>query len=238
MHIKERDVFRFSYEVGQVDWSYQNIVFLDEASFDNRGMIRKRGYALKGSKLAIRGDFQRKPRVSVLAFSGVNGIIDYFQTDGTFDRLEFVRCCQSFVHSRTGHVSQYPGRHSIWIVDGAAIHRHPEIVHYLRSVGIVVIYLPAYCPFFNPIEFLFGYVKRAFQRHYVESSERDLLPFIVQTFRRFMGFDMSKVFDHCGRKIQGYFDPVGPLSCEHAETPVVVEEENDEINALGFAFID
>ncbi|OWZ13831.1 hypothetical protein PHMEG_00012780 [Phytophthora megakarya] len=47
MYIKEQGIFRFTEE----------LIFLDEVSFDNRGMIRKRGYTIKGKKLAIRGDF-------------------------------------------------------------------------------------------------------------------------------------------------------------------------------------
>ncbi|ETM32678.1 hypothetical protein L914_19975 [Phytophthora nicotianae] len=31
-------------------------------------MIRKRGYSLRGKKVAIRGDFERKPRMFILAF--------------------------------------------------------------------------------------------------------------------------------------------------------------------------
>ncbi|EGZ16884.1 hypothetical protein PHYSODRAFT_498903 [Phytophthora sojae] len=187
IHIKEQDVFRFVEELSHLDWSHHNLVFLDE----------------------------RKPRVSILAFIGVNGIIDYFSTEGTFDRLEFTKCCQDLMHMERGPIRQYPGPNSIWIMDGATIHRHPEIIHYLRSVGLVVIFLPAYCPFFNPIEFLFGYVKRSFQRQYSEASGRDLTPFVVQTFQRFRDFDMSKVFEHCGWKKQGYFDLVGHLSGEN-----------------------
>ncbi len=33
------------------------------------------------------------------------------------------------------------------ILDGAKIHLDPNIVHYLRSVGFYVLFLPAYCPF-------------------------------------------------------------------------------------------
>ncbi|EEY60405.1 uncharacterized protein PITG_12822 [Phytophthora infestans T30-4] len=109
-------------------------------------MMRKRGYALRGQKVAIRGEFQRKPRVSMLAFIGVNGIIDYYDTVGTFDRLEFARCCQDFAYSKRASARPYPRTNSVWILDGASIHRHPEIVHYLRSIGIVPIFLPAYCP--------------------------------------------------------------------------------------------
>jgi hypothetical protein len=50
-------VFRFVEELSNIDYSHHNLVFLDEVSFDNRGMIRKRGYSLKGQKLAIRGGF-------------------------------------------------------------------------------------------------------------------------------------------------------------------------------------
>jgi hypothetical protein len=48
MHINERDVFRFVAELSRIDWNHHNLVFLDEVSFDNQGMVRKRRYALKG----------------------------------------------------------------------------------------------------------------------------------------------------------------------------------------------
>ncbi|KAH9113118.1 hypothetical protein AeMF1_012642 [Aphanomyces euteiches] len=233
MHIKERDISRFMDELGHIEWSHQNVVFLDEVSFDNRGMIRKRGYAVRGKTVAVRGDFERKPRVSILSFIGVGGIIDYFNTEGTFDRLEFTRCCQDFVYSRKAAIQQYPGRYSIWIMDGATIHKHPDIVHYLRSVGIVPIFLPAYCPFFNPIEFLFGYMKKAFQRHYVETSGADLLPFVVQTFRRFNQFDMRRVFRRCGWMQQGYFNPVGPLSRQNRR-----QQDNGTIQCDELEFVE
>ncbi|KAG6944863.1 hypothetical protein JG687_00017606 [Phytophthora cactorum] len=146
-------------------------------------MIRKRGYSLKGQMIAIRGYFQRKPR-------------------GTFDRVEFVKCCSDFASSSRGNLRPYPGSNYVWILDGASIHRHPEIVHFLRS-----------------IEFMFGYIKRSFQRHYVETSGSDLLPFVVETFERFEQFNMAKVFEHCGWKIHGHLDPTGPLLRENRKVP-------------------
>ncbi|POM61665.1 Choline/Carnitine O-acyltransferase, partial [Phytophthora palmivora] len=41
IHIKELDVFGFVEELDHINWSHQNLVFLDEVSFDNRGMVRK-----------------------------------------------------------------------------------------------------------------------------------------------------------------------------------------------------
>ncbi|OWY98373.1 hypothetical protein PHMEG_00030878 [Phytophthora megakarya] len=68
-------------------------------------MIRRRGYSMRGQKVAIRGDYQRKARVSILAFAGVNGIIDYYDTEGTFDRVTFVECCRRFAYSEQGKKS-------------------------------------------------------------------------------------------------------------------------------------
>ncbi|GMF51562.1 unnamed protein product [Phytophthora fragariaefolia] len=61
VQIKEQDIFRFVEELSHIDWSHRNVVFLDEVSFDNRGMLRKRGYAVRGQNVVVRGEFQRKP---------------------------------------------------------------------------------------------------------------------------------------------------------------------------------
>ncbi|KAG6946652.1 hypothetical protein JG687_00016587 [Phytophthora cactorum] len=72
----------------------------------------------------------------------------------------------------------------------------------------------AYLPIFNPIEYMFGYVKKAFQRSYGEFSGRDLMPFVMQTFRKFESFNMAGVFEHCGWMVQGLFNPGPQVSKE------------------------
>jgi hypothetical protein len=74
-------------------------------------------------------------------------------------------------------------------------------------------------------------MKRSFQRHYNEASGRDLTPFVVETFRRFENYDMSKVFEHCGWMVDGVFNPVGPLSKDKRLGPVDESSGEDE---LGF----
>ncbi|KAF0731408.1 hypothetical protein Ae201684P_006825 [Aphanomyces euteiches] len=111
IHIKQQDITRFVQEMDGICWSQRNIVFLDEVSFDNRGMLRKRGYSMRGEKIVYRGEFNRKPRVSLLCFVGADGIIDYFDTMGTFDRETFLQCCKSF--SQSGKVAMYPTKNSV-----------------------------------------------------------------------------------------------------------------------------
>lgn len=161
------EIARYTAELAQLNWKYENLIFLDEVSFNNRDMLRKRGYALKGQKLLYRGEFQRKPRVSLLCFLSINGIEEVYQTDGTFDRKIFVQYCRDFAVG-SKRVYTYPGKNSIWILDGAKIHCDSKFTSYLRSLGIYPIFLPAYCPFFNPIEIVFGLVKKSLQRNHDE----------------------------------------------------------------------
>ena len=143
IQICEAEIVRFALELNSLPWILNNLVFLDEVSFDNRDMLRKKGFGfrgihinnLKGKKLYYRGEFCRKPRLSLLCFIGIDGLLDTFSTEGTFDRLKFIACCKEFA-LKNPHVKQYPGPNSVWILDGAAIHCDPNIVYYLRSLGI------------------------------------------------------------------------------------------------------
>lgn len=207
IQIQTSDIIRFCNELSSFPWVLENLVFLDEVGFDNKSMMRKKGYAMKGQKLIYRSEFVRKPRVSLLCFIGVNGLLNCYQTDGTFTRLKFVDFCRSFATSSDSKVQQYPGRNSVWIMDGAKIHLDKNFVLYLRSLGIVVIFLPAYCPFFNPIEIVFGLMKRELQSIYVENSKQDLRMFIGEIVNQFVNKNFKQIFKKCGYLLTGKFDP-------------------------------
>ncbi|KAH9119422.1 hypothetical protein LEN26_011660 [Aphanomyces euteiches] len=222
IHVKESDVLRFVQELGSIDWCHMNVLFLDEASFDNKGMLRRRGYAMKGRKLVYRGEYNRQPRVSLLCWAGVNGLESVYDTGGTFNRAEFVKCCQL----QSQMCQMYPGHGSIWILDGARIHCHPDVVYFLRSIGIVPIFLPAYCPFFNPLEYLFGLMKRDMARNYLESKTPNLLLFVMKTMMRYNHFDMSKIYKHCGWNIGGTFDPTRGMGIGNVNISSVFANQN------------
>lgn len=146
IQIQLKDVLRFCDELPEIKWGWEQLVFLDEVSFDGRDMIRKKGYGAKGKRLLYRGEFGRSIRSSCLCFIGAKGVLNVYETEGTFDRKKFVGFCRRFALDRQLKVEQYPGLHSIWIMDGARIHCHENIIYHLRSLGVVAIFLPAYCP--------------------------------------------------------------------------------------------
>ncbi|XP_055548380.1 uncharacterized protein LOC129731972 [Wyeomyia smithii] len=205
IQLRESDVVRFANELFLIKWDLHMLLFLDEVSCDNKGILRNKRYGQVGKRLIFRGEFNRCPRVSMLSFMGQTGLIETFYTEGTFKRIRFFNCCRSLICS--GLIQRYPGQHSVWILDGARIHCHRAIVEYLRSLGIYVVFLPAYAPFFNPIEFLFGYLKRYLKRTYIELHTKNLMVAIAEAIQKFKNFDSTNVFKKCGYQAGGMFDP-------------------------------
>lgn len=217
IQIQLEDVVRFTNELLCFPWFLENLVFLDEVGFDNKSMMRKRGYAMKGQKLIYRGEFIRKPRTSLLCFIGVNGMLNCYETEGTFTRLKFVDFCRIFATDIESEVQQYPGKYSVWIMDGARIHLDKSFITYLRSLGIIVIFLPAYCPFFNPIELVFGFMKRELEANYVENSKIDTRIFIGEVANNFTNKNLKQIFKKCGYLAPGKFDPSVAFSVDFNE---------------------
>lgn len=136
--------------------------------------------------------------MSLLCFIGVHGMLNCYHTDGTFNRLKFIDCCRQFATDYESKVHQYPGVYSVWLMDGAKIHLDKNIVIYLRSLGIYVIFLPSYGPFFIPVELVFGLMKRDLQRNYIENTKFDLRMFIGQTANTFLNKSFKNIFEKCG----------------------------------------
>ncbi|XP_065074203.1 uncharacterized protein LOC135698238 [Ochlerotatus camptorhynchus] len=212
IQIRDTEIVRFVTELMAIQWDIYNLIFLDEVSFDNRDMLRRKGYGVIGQKVIYRGEFCRKPRVSLLCFLGMNGMLDSFSTQGTFTRNKFFACCRNFaLHNK--HVQNYPGFHSVWVMHGARIHCDPNIIRYLRSIGIIPVFLPAYCPFFNTIEIIFGLVKKDLNRNRVEHSS-------VISFKI---YSCTNIFEHCGYYAGGNIFPEKGL--------------NQDIRQMDFFFI-
>ncbi|KAI3655583.1 hypothetical protein MP638_006148 [Amoeboaphelidium occidentale] len=175
------DVARFTRELYSIAWMHCNLVFLDDVSFDNRCMLRRKGFGLKGSRLYYRGEYVRKPRISMLSFIGVGGVLETFQVEGTFDRLTFTDCCKKFAPS--GKVKQYPGDNLVWILDGASIHRDENLTYFIRSLGII-----------GKMQLYYEQVPLSFELC------------VVNVMSTFQGKDFSGIFRKCGYD-SNKFDP-------------------------------
>lgn len=205
MEIQMKDVNRFCDEMENLKWTWEQLVFLDEVSINGDDFIRKRGFGTKNESLIFRGQFRRTSRKSLLCFIGVTGLLNTYETEGTFDRFKFVECCKRFA-TEDGVVFEYPGAHSFWLMDGARIHCSAEFIHFLRSMSIIPVFLPAYCPFLNPIEYMFGAIKKRLAKYFQENQKVDQSLYLYEVLQSFTAYKMDRLFEKCGYMASGTFD--------------------------------
>ena len=204
LQVKIDKIANYVEELNSLSFIPEQLLFLDEVSFDNRDFQKKKGYFVRNRDAIIHGHFSRRERVSLLAFCNINGLVEVIKTEGTFSRYEFIDGIRTLINN--GKIGEYPGRNSVWIMDGAAIHMDANIFHFLRAMNIKVLVLPPFCPFYNPIEYLFGFLKSYCTSVQNDDDSIDTSLLIGDGVRKYSNYDMTETFIKCGYN-RGYFDP-------------------------------
>lgn len=136
------------------------LVFIDETGADNRNLVRRYGYSIRGKPLKTHSFFVHGERVSAIACISMAGLLDVKTLKGTSDGDTFY----SFIHTHLlPHLMPYNGTnpHSVVVMDNCSIHHVPEVVKAIQDVGALIHILPPYSPDFAPIEETFSKVKQA-----------------------------------------------------------------------------
>jgi len=79
----------------------------------------------------------------VLAALSIDGLIGWSITDGTFNADRFIEGLRNTV---VPYLQPWPGKNSVVVMDGAAIHKDPRVQDLITSVGALCVYLPPYSP--------------------------------------------------------------------------------------------
>lgn len=173
------------------------LVFIDETSKDGRDSMRRYAWSARGTRAIVRVPFTRGKRISVFAACDVTGFVAWRTTRGTFSRLEFNH---AFVSAVLPLLDPWPLPRSIVVLDNSKIHMYEELADAVHSCGALLLYLPPYCPQFNPIQVMFGQLKRWLARH--ANLEFHHAPELVLevAMRACMAQDAAgvKIFRHCG----------------------------------------
>lgn len=118
---------------------------------------------------------------SVLAAVYCDGRMEYAKRVGSYDARSFVRVLRAFAFR--------PG--TAILLDNVAFH-HSRLVHeYAREAGVTMVYVPAYSPWFNPIEGAFSIAKRHFYAYRaLDAALQAVQPRHIRAF-------FSKAFSLC-----------------------------------------
>jgi len=130
----------------------RSFVSIDETSFGRNG-IDVRGYSQKGVPLYVKRKLHAMKTVSVLAaVNGSNGSVQYRKREGSFDRTTFADALVEFAFPRG----------TVVLLDNVAFHHSKIVKERAASLGLELLFVPPYSPWFNPIEGVFSIVKRAY----------------------------------------------------------------------------
>ncbi|KAE9357657.1 hypothetical protein PR003_g1684 [Phytophthora rubi] len=140
----------------------EQLLFLDEASKNGLDAMRRYAWSSRGTCTVVRVPFSRGNRVYILAACDVRGFVGWITTRATFPTFTFHR---AFIRHVVPHLNPPPLPRSIVILDNARIHMYKELEEAMHACGAVLLFLPPYCPQCNPIEVLFGQLKRWLARH-------------------------------------------------------------------------
>ena len=139
-------------------------VWVDESGSDARDHIRKFGYAMRWMTPTSHRPLTRGKRVNAIAAFSAAGVLAVEIVNSTVSSQEFFDFLRA---SLIPNMMAYNGTnsHSVLIMDNCSVHHTAEIQDLLRSVGILVFFLPPYSPDLNPAEEAFSSVKAYLRRH-------------------------------------------------------------------------
>jgi hypothetical protein len=105
------------------DWSYEQLMYVDESAANERSLDRKYGWSRKGVAARCIAPFRRSEKWSILPVYTHDGFIDWEVVRGSYNAAMFIEFIRNHV---IPHTTPYPGPRSVLIMDNAKIH-HSEV---------------------------------------------------------------------------------------------------------------
>ena len=145
-----------------------NVYWLDECHFNLRSGNRRYGYATRGDRAVQAQPFQRGIKYSVV---GAIGFQHRMAAAIYVNAINAIRLEEFLDNELIPHIEEG----STLIMDNVAFHRSPMIRELIEDNNLHVIFLPPYCPQYNPIEYVFNklkaYCKANFNRYLIDQVD-------------------------------------------------------------------
>ena len=118
-------------------------------------------YGLAAEQLSMQKTAVRRQNYSVSLISAISQheIVANQLIEGGVDST----VCENFIKHmllRIRHDPKFEGRNVILLLDNARIHHHSNFLETARAMKVNVVFNAEYSPWLNPVESLFGHIKR------------------------------------------------------------------------------
>jgi len=190
---------RFIAAFGRFPGDY--FIFIDETRKDPRGLHRRCGRGIRGTRTMVRSDWGRSRSFSALGVLSLDGMIDCGITGvkGVDAELFLVMLAVHVIP----HLGAYPGPNSIVVMDNASIHHDPRVRRLIQNAHARLVFLPPYANNLNPIEEAFSKAKLWLQRNrqLAESNPEWALGEALMSVTH---VDAAGYFQHAGYRVEEY----------------------------------
>jgi len=170
----------------------RRMCFIDEVGFNKHTAARRYGWSLRSRRAYASQPFVRNPCFSVIVAINYTGVVAYLVVTGAVNSAIFMH----FILSCLAPHIQRDGNNSVLIMDNAKTHHDARLEPVVSAYGAQVLYLSPYSPDFNPIELMFGVIKKRAKRM-VELLLSHTLMAITVLLRTVTGADCRAFVGHC-----------------------------------------
>lgn len=154
--INAREIYavKFYEIISEID--ERQIYFVDEVGF-NVSMRSKRGRSLKGTNAVQTVPGIRSRNISVCCSMTKECLTKYQVQTSPYNTLTF----KSFILMLLDYIDKEKTGKSVIIMDNVAFHKNKEVQGVIEAKGHILLFLPPYSPFLNPIENMFSKWKQS-----------------------------------------------------------------------------
>lgn len=148
----------------------EQCVFFNESAFNERTGWRRYAYSRIDHSGRYHGDITRGKCWSVLPAYTIDSYLPCtLIKEGSVNGNDFYAC---IIDDLLPHCSPHPAPRSVIIMDNCGTHGDLSIEEAITEAGCVLKYLPPYSPDLNPIELIFGVLKKWIRWHFVDDWPR------------------------------------------------------------------
>lgn len=190
-NIEEIDKDRIKFVKNLTKENFCNLLCTDESSF-NINQIKNYGYSKKGEAIVKNKKHKRtKDKRSLISIISINKILTYNIYNKTVNGEDYYNFLKSNVEIL---------KNKTLLLDNARIHHYKKVKKFANENNITLLYNAPYSPLFNPIELIFGEIKKYFRNLEHINIDND----IHNSINNVNNNIIKNLYEHCWKKIEEY----------------------------------
>lgn len=163
--IERNEELRELYRQSMRQFAADDLVFIDEAIFNEKSGWRHHAYAPVGHIARYTQNIRRGDTFAILPAYTIHGYLPCTGIKrGYYNHEDFIEWLRDRLIP--GIQEMYGPRPMVVVLDNVSIHTNAVVEQVLQAAGHIVRYLPPYSPDFNPIELTFSVLKSWIRRNY------------------------------------------------------------------------